>query len=220
MVLLFQPIIKHYLNNESRSNQLKIFIIIMMAFSGVEWIGVLFNTPGYFAPSEVLSFIMIVFAGHLIRLYEQELRGKYYRVVLVFLVVTFFLVLLKPILAYYTGGVFALPHYFLTGLASPNAILFSLSLFVVVLNLKLANFEWLTKISPLTFDVYLLHDNPFFRPLIWTVIFQNKIYMHEKWFPLVIVFEPLFVFMISLLVGKLRLQLFESWRKKRIRIKA
>lgn len=212
IVLLFQPMIKHYLVGETRANQLKYFVIIIFSFSIVEWIGVIFNTREYFEPSEILSFIIIVLGGHLIRLYQDEIHEKWFAITVGICLLTFSLILLKPVFVHYFSDVFAFPSYFLTGLGSPNAILFSMSFFSIVtkINLNRNQSSWIMKISPLTFDVYLLHDNKFFRPLIWTVIFKNETYITSSWFPLIVFFEPLIVFSVALLIGKVRLLIFQS----------
>lgn len=208
ILLLFQPIIKHYLLNESRENQLKYFIFFLISFSVVEWIGVLFNAYGYFEPSEVFSFIIIALGGYLIKLYQKELHEKYLNVTIFIFLITLILILSKPFLLYYFRESFAFPTYFLIGMASLNATFFSMSIFVLILKIKIDKYSWITSISSLTFDIYLIHDNPFFRKLIWTVIFKNNMYINNTWFPLIILLEPLTVFVVSLIIGRIRLSIF------------
>lgn len=213
ILILVQPIIKSYLQNEPREKQLKYFCIFLISFFMSGWVGVLFNVKGYFEPSQTFSFLIIALGGHLLRVYKEELHGRFYKIVVSTFCITLILILLRPIIVYYYSQNFAFSGSFLNGMGSLNAILFSMSLFVIVTKINFRRMDWITKISNLTFDIYLIHDNKIFRPLIWTVIFKNSTFFYSSWLPVIVIFEPLLVFMICLGLANIRLLIFKASSK-------
>ena len=211
VLMLVQPIIKNYLQNEPREKQLKYFLILIVTFYMSNWVGIVFNIEGYFLPSETFSFLVIALGGHLVRIYQEELHGRLFKIVWGTFGFTLVLILLKPIIVFYYSQQFALPDSFLTGMASVNAVLFSISVFILVTKIKFKKLDWITKISSVTFDVYLIHDNNIFRPLIWTVIFENAAFLDSPWLFSIVIFEPLLVFITCVGLAKIRVALFKPF---------
>lgn len=70
----------------------------------------------------------------------------------------------------------------------------------------------LVSIAPYTFGVYLLHDNPYMRRLLWFQDFDETLFCNEAYFLPVITAYTLAIFAVGILVDKLRALLFRLMR--------
>lgn len=68
--------------------------------------------------------------------------------------------------------------------------------------------------SPLTFDVYLLHDNPFMRSIVWFDFVKIDALNNSAWLIPQMLMCVLLVFFAGLLIGFLRQKLFGIWENK------
>lgn len=64
--------------------------------------------------------------------------------------------------------------YYFSDITSPLIISAGVGMFVVFKNLKLRTNKWINYGGAITFSVYLLHDNPFFRDILWKDIFKTQ----------------------------------------------
>lgn len=203
ILILFQPLLASFFKYD-KEKKLKYFCTLTMCLYLPSIVGTFLNIENYFIPDEMLAFLLISFAGHLLHEYNTELCTKYVKIVRILCVLTFILVLLKPILMFNFANYFAFSNSFLTGVNSLNALLFSCTFFVVVQGIRIPESQLVLSTSLLVFDVYLIHDNSILRPIIWKDIFKNSMYFNSKWLPIIVIFEPLLVFICCLLIAKIK----------------
>lgn len=207
ILIIMQPILKSFFINQDRTIKLEYFIVISLLLYIPSFVGILFNLEQAFTIDQTLAFIMIAYAGHLIKEYSKELRTKYFKFVVLAFVITWSLIILRPILMKYGMEMFAFDTSFLVDINSLNALIFSSSLFIIVQNLKIPSFPFIFSVAPLVFDVYLIHDNRIIRSLIWQTIFKNPESFSLNFFPVIALVEPMIVFIVCLLMAKIRVNM-------------
>ena len=215
ILIALQPILQSFFIHKNRNEKIKYFFMLVIIFYIPEYFGIASNVTEYFVPGNLLSFLMIAFAGHLVNEYNDELKNKYFKYVVAIFTITLALIFLRPIILLDFSDVFAFTANFLIGLGSLNALLFSISLFIIIQKVKLPLHYLILSISPLVFDVYLIHDNRIIRPILWQHIFKNKEFMNSQFLPLINIFEPLLIFVVCLLLAKVRVILFNQITRRR-----
>lgn len=70
-------------------------------------------------------------------------------------------------------GIGGLGLYF-AGLQTVPVLVCSVTLFLLFRELRVPSKRWINEIAATTFGVYLIHDNPFFRPVLWERIAKGS----------------------------------------------
>lgn len=78
-----------------------------------------------------------------------------------------------------------------------TAITCSVLLFLGFRNLKIRNNPKINKIAGCTFGVYLFHDHPLIRDVIWVDLLGNRDHIDESLFPLRLILSIIGVFLIG-----------------------
>ena len=66
--------------------------------------------------------------------------------------------------------------------------------------------KWINKIAAATLGIYLIHDNPMIREIIWNKIYPNTDYFISDSFLLVLIIKTIIVYIICLLAEWIRLR--------------
>ncbi|MCH4168445.1 MAG: acyltransferase [Streptococcaceae bacterium] len=218
IILLLSPFLNSYLNNTERSKKLASTLVFILLLHIPVFIGIVSQTPHYFVINEILSFIYIIFLGDLIKEYKEELLTKYFKYTILTLLLSGALILSQGYLfqPYNSQKNLLIPWFFLKDINSINGLLFSVSIFIVILKIKIKNKKFILFISPAVFDIYLLHDNAYTRPIIWNTFFNNKNSINQSESLLFIksIFEPLLVFVVCLLLAMIRCKLLPLIKNK------
>lgn len=216
ILLLLNPFIRNYLVSVDRKKKLLATLLLIVVLHIPSLIGIITQTEGYYVPSSLLTFFYFVLIGDLLKNYQHELATKYFNYVVLLFVFSGMLLVYKGLFyqPYAVEDFPKLPAFFLTGIESINALVFSATLFVIVLTKISIKKNLVLFVAPLVFDVYLLHDNRYIRPLIWQTIFNNKESFDSSWLILRSIFEPLVVFIVCLLFGFVRFTLFGVVKRK------
>ena len=64
--------------------------------------------------------------------------------------------------------------YYFSGITSPFVLISGLGVFIIFKNLKIETNKCINYLGSISFSVYLLHDNPFFREILWKDIFATE----------------------------------------------
>lgn len=208
LLLLLQPLFKNYLSETPRQKKGKFFFI----FTGLTYLpvyfGFIFQIERHFTPSTYLVFLLVVLLGDLIREYYDELTTTLFKYVICTFV--FSLILIQNqyfIIQFLTKYELDYPGFIINGTESLNAILFSFSLFVIILKLSISPqlSKMILFISGVTFDVYLIHDNQNIRQLIWNKFFNSSdFYWSNKLF-LIGILGPIFVFIACVFIARFKI---------------
>lgn len=211
IILLLNPILKPFLLSQNRRKKLKITSLLIIVVHIPFLIGFLSQTDDYFSPSLELAFIYTILVGDLIKCYEHELLTRYFKyVVLSFFfslsLITYRCIFYQPFLLEKLPKI---PNWFLIGSESINALIFGCATFILIKKIKLTKVKTILFLSPVVFDVYLIHDNNYMRPFIWQVIFPNKSFFNSPYLLAISFLEPIVVFSLCIALALLRQKLFE-----------
>ncbi len=207
ILLLFQPLVVRYLIETNREEKAKLFFLMILFFYLPTLFGFIFQIKKHFVPGVYLSFILIAFLGDLIREYQEELKTIYFKYIVFSFIFSLSLIQSRPfIVDFLASKEVVYPSFLFTGTQSLNAILFSFSLFVILLKIHIpSKLEALIIfISSVTFEVYLIHDNPIIRPILWNKIFHNSDFYWSNYLFIIALIEPLLVFMICVFIARAR----------------
>ncbi len=89
-------------------------------------------------------------------------------------------------------------------------VLLSISLFLVFKNLEIANSKTINFLAQGVFGVYLIHEHPLVRDLLWNHLFQNARHFEDLKLPLYAIFVVVTVFLCCEIIELFRIYLLEK----------
>ena len=223
-LLLFQPIISVYMRQTKREDKLKYFLALLTFFYLPTVAGFIFQIGRHFTPNSYLVFLLAALLGDLIREYEKELKTTFYKYVLFGFSLSVLLLQTRHlIINFLDKHHWSYPNFMINETKSLNIILFSFSLFIILLKVKISSkiSTLILFMSSVTFEIYLIHDNPLFRPFLWNQLLKNpdKYWSNSLFF--IVILQPLVIFVICVLIAKLRIgirnKLFVKKKKQRVK---
>lgn len=177
------------------------FSLVGMFFSGVTQV-TLYSNP-------FLQLLLVYCIGAYIRLYEPKVLNK--RNGAIMLIGSSILLFLSVVFinaAAIHGWIDLYQPNVLFDRLSPLTILCACGLFAITLGLKPTHSKFINTISSCVFGVYLIHDNPFMRELVWGRIFNNSI-VHGGQLIIHMVVSVTIVFLVCVLIELMRKRLVE-----------
>ncbi|WP_371932428.1 acyltransferase [Bacillus sp. WLY-B-L8] len=204
-IYILTPIFKKILL-QFKQKQILIFLFLFVFVCRLPVvIGLLTSNPDAFSLDNQFLFIIFITAGYLIREYEYKITASYNKYPYLLLIITTLLILIGPYLIRYINYKFNLSIYsnFFVELNSINALLFSVSLFIILSRLNFKS-RIVNSIGACTFGVYLIHDNPFIRKFIWIDLFHDAEHLYGKYIIISSMVEPVIIFLICVAIELLR----------------
>ena len=107
-------------------------------------------------------------------------------------------------LGYHVGFLRENAKYLFAELNRVPAVLCSTIVFIASLNLNLPNNKYIINIASGTFGVYLIHDNPLIRKLLWYKIFNASQHLESPLFALYAILYICTVFFVGILIDTMR----------------
>ncbi len=183
------------------------FFIVMMRLLTI--LGYTELIPGGITLNQAVCFLIYLTLGYLIKEFEAESEKKSLRKMSIVAAITGGIILAGPVIIVGANARFNwnIDFYFFSGLNSIVAILFSVAIFILILNIKLEN-KYINIVGSTTFGIYLIHDHPFVREYIWESVFKNKEHFYDNSLIIRTIFEPLLVFLVCMVIELLRQKLF------------
>lgn len=215
ILLIFQPILKNFLLENSREYKLKVALIMIVFFYVPTYLGFIVQIERHFVPNLYLVFILVALIGDLINEYEEELKTIYFKYVLSLFLITLFFIQNKVLITeLFAKNHLDYPGFLINGTESLNAIIFSFSLFIIILKIRIPQKmnNQVLFVSVTTFEIYLIHDNLILRSIIWNGIFDASKYYWSKSLFVVSIIEPLVVFATCMMIVRVRV-LICKWLK-------
>lgn len=100
------------------------------------------------------------------------------------------------------------------GLNKLPAVAISISLFVLFKNWQLPYNKGINSIATTTLGIYLIHDNPFVRSVLWTKILKSNTFLHSPYLIVHCLLSVVAIFIIACLIDKIRQYTIEKWFMK------
>lgn len=208
---LLMPFLKIITENLTRK-QAKIIVLSLLYFEvGTQIIG---SFTQYFQPlsSELVLFIMCYFIAYYLKKYPLKIQKSRFAMgiifiicwILVFLIIYLYLVEMPQSL---------IMSYFWNIIKDESSI-FNIvggyALFFIFYNTKLPSIQGINKISKHVFGVLLMHDNNFFRTILWLQLIKTVKWYYSPYFLLYVLLATTGIFVIGIIIDFLREQLLEK----------
>ena len=212
---VLSPFLNRLIYNMDKNTHKNLIIILICIFS--IWPSVMpfadtfDKTNGY----SLYWFIVIYFIGAYVRIYKDEKENKKYKYLSCYILIAAIMFVSKFILYYLYSRYKILKVDYSWTFYKYNSITVlasSFCLFMFFKNLNIRN-KIISKIilitSPLTFGVYLIHDNPYVREILYTKILHTNNYFSSNKYLIVALLSIITVFTICSIIDYLRMMLFK-----------
>lgn len=205
------------ISKKSFRNGLMLFIVIWSLIPTVSAVLGLFFPEIKQAALYSNPFLQLLFVycmGAYIRLYEPKFLNR--RNGAIMLIGSFVLLFASVVfinVAEYHGWLVLYQPNVLFDRLSPLTILCACGLFSIVLGSKPTHVKAINTIASSVFGVYLIHDNPFMRELIWGRFFDNSI-VYGKLLIIHMIVSVIIVFGVCVLIELMRKGIVEYPLKK------
>lgn len=90
-------------------------------------------------------------------------------------------------------------------------------LFIGFKNIRIGEIKWLNAIAAATFGVYLIHEDPYMRGVLWSRIFKTTSHAHSSDLIFISLWVTAAVFAACIVIELLRIHLIERWYLKPLR---
>lgn len=162
----------------------------------------------YSSGTSLSWFIFLFLIGGYVKKYGmfENYNAKKAFIIITFLSIIFYLIK-SSFIIYYTKHTFNYADY------SYNGITFFVSLFFFLWIKKITFkenhfYQSIIKIAPYTFGVYLIHDNIYFRSILWKKLTDPTLYFDSLLFTPYMIMVCLIIFLICISIDYVREQLF------------
>jgi surface polysaccharide O-acyltransferase-like enzyme len=203
VLLFFVP----YINTMISGLQQKDFLIMILLIALFKCVLPLWDFNTYMGSTKELSqFIFMYLTGSYIRLWTDvsQLRQKANLLAAVTVLSVLCLLLLTLERSYFSihGNGFSnvgIKHY--GGFFQP---LIAVELLLLFLSFREFHSRFINTIAKSVLGIYLIHDNPLVRDMIWLKLLPNLDYLYRSWFPLFLIGKVLAVFLICLAIDQIK----------------
>ena len=145
---------------------------------GILWSVLPTVTNGDFGYSTLGLFILLYLIGGYIRLYPNRWTGRC-RSNFLFGIIMYGIIIASAFLVdFFENSIPQLSGFdsYLAGENKITTILCAIGLFLGFKNLKMGYHPWLNRLAASMFSVYLIQENSFIHPLLWSKWFKNRLY--------------------------------------------
>ena len=180
LIYLFHPYLNRLIENLSREEHRSAILLGIAAWSIVPTLFPSFSNSNFF-----LLFALMYFIGAYLHLYPEGKWIMRYKSALVAGVLIWVLVASSAI---WVGAKMSeMMKVRLFSLVSPLVIVISVSLFLTFLHLESKTSGVINRVAACMGGVYLLHDNPYVRSVLYSDIFHLSQWGNSIYLPLVII---------------------------------
>lgn len=204
LLYLLSPFINYFLNHapqrliESCILLLVIIYIIIPTLTNYTLAG----------ESTITLFVTVYLIGGYVRLYPDAIpffhnRRRNILCALICWLFIGFSVILNHFLRMYPND------YFMRARSFP-LVLLSFALFLTIKNTQLSYNPVINQIASSVLGIYLIHDNPYVRNILWSKILHNAAYSNSPFLIIHMIVSVVIVFLVCMAIDKTRMNLFEK----------
>jgi surface polysaccharide O-acyltransferase-like enzyme len=208
----FIPYLNEFINKLEQKTFKKLVILSIIVYSVIPTL-----TNNSWNLSNLDNFIVMYFVGAYIRLYIDCNTNKKFNII--GMIVSIILLISSVLCFDFIGKVFNL-NYFVnkaTYFGNPYSILSVSAAIFMFLVFKDINFnsKIVNWISSSVLGIYLIHDNELFvNGWLWSTLFHNADTINSKYLFIYAIVEVILVFVVCLIIDKLRIYILEKPIKK------
>ena len=205
VLMLLSPYINMLIEKTSRKQFLHCIALMI-----IMWIIIPTFTTQNMYGSELPQFLMLYLFGAYFKKYPDNIfKNSIFRRVVTGL--SFILLYTSSVVFYILGNMipfFACKESFFFGRTSLLVIGCAVGLFSLAVYKKAYVNKFINIIGGCTFGVYLFHDNPFIRKLLWLEWLPNFKLYDSIYLPIALILSSVFVFIVCILIDYVRQRLF------------
>ena len=177
LLYLFTPVIKKIIDRFEK-NEIKNLILLMILVWSI--LAIIPKTKTYF--SDFTSFIMIYMVGAYIKKYNINIIKNNNKRKIILLITIALLIAITIGLMFLSAKVPLLQNYIqhFNKLYSPLILIISILLLNIFKELKINKNSVINLTATTVFGVYLIHENIFFRDIIWSNIIKGNEYIQSN----------------------------------------
>ncbi|MEN6414755.1 MAG: acyltransferase [Veillonellales bacterium] len=206
---ILYPYLNKLITNLSKRDYQKFIFVLLGIFSIYSFVGDTFHVVG---GSSLIWFIVLYCIGGYFRLFDDFSNKN--KMFLFYVIMSIFIFITK-ITLYSIGSHFGFAtkggSEIFYAYNSPILLCSSVALFLFFKNVTVDRI-WLLHLinffAPLTFGVYLIHDNDFVRANIWRYWLNTPAFYDSQYFLLHYIMSVISVFVICALIDKIRQSIF------------
>lgn len=162
--------------------------------------------------SNLTWFITLYLLGAYMRIYEiQALKNKKRNKIALILCIIIILtsIIIIDLLSQTIPRLKSFALY-LAGMNKLPIVMISIILFYTFANKKIEYNKWINTVAASTFGVYLIHDNPFMRNMIWRELLNGRMLKESPYLIIYLIIATLLVFTIATLIDQVRKNTIEK----------
>ena len=204
---LFIPFINILLNNCNKRKHQLLILLLMFYFTIISTFSLKNDTWNYLG-----WMITVYIIGAYIRLYPNKYLRDIKLNVIIFIIITA-LSFVSILIIDYIGNDYGIYnfYYFVNNSHKILAILSSIAIFLIFLNLDIKDNKVINTISQSTFGVLLIHtSNETMRRWIWNDIFKNTEYYNSNFLFLHAILSTFLVYIVCNLIDQIRIRFLEK----------
>lgn len=170
-------------------NLLKIQLLFSLVFGLTNF---LFVGSG-FLYSDFTWFLYLYFWGAYIRRYRAEVIESHSMVIGIGSILAIWMssAFVSAVGNVLESEAIAGQAFYFSGITSPLIITAGIGLFVNFKNMTIPYNRVINYLGSLTFPVYLIHDNPYFREIMWKKLFRTEVFFQTN--PVILLFHMILV---------------------------
>lgn len=207
MLYILTPFLNLFIKQLDKNQFRKLLIVLFCIFSFLPSVYSYWENNVF---SMFEWFIFVYFCAAYIRIYREDFfkKRRAYLGFACLIYILFFMIFI----------IFNMKIHFI---AANNIFVFLISVFIFLcfLNINIGCIKFINMIASATFGVYLLHDNPHLRSLLWNVILRNSSYQNRYILVIHSIISICSVYVVFTLIDLLRNflfnRIFKIWEKRK-----
>lgn len=205
---IFTPYINKLLHNISKNEYKK--LIILCTF--VAFFIPTFTTADIFF-NELFQFFTFYIIGGYIRMYNIKINKKITKA----LIISILMILILSAIILFFSKSYPILYKYRTYFLNRNSIfvlIIAIGIFLLFLKIPFFTNKIINYISKTIFGIYLIHDNPNFRNIIFKKIFRINKFIDSSFLVLVLLITTIIIFILSSLIEITRKKFFDKINDK------
>ena len=205
IMILFSPLINVALNNITIHDHKKIVILITAIFYILPLMSILFPEIDPKSGYGIIGFTTLYIIGAYLNRSKFKIHPK--NGIIILIINSIIILSSKIVITLINANMgtnfgTSLFYHYNTIFQLINAIIL-VGIFIDITPSKKIQ-KTIKKISPIVFSVYLIHDNPLVRDLLWkTTIGYNLVKMNDCEFIVCLILLPIIVYIVCLILGRI-----------------
>lgn len=207
VLMLLSPYINTLIEKSNRKQLLHSIVLMLIIWSVIPT----FTGQNMYG-TELVQFVMFYLFGAYFRKYPDNIfRNQFLQKGITAL--SFILLFASSVIFYLLGNVISFFEHkecFFFGRTSLLIIGCAVGLFSLSVYRKAYTNKFINHIGCCTFGVYLFHDNPFIRKLLWLEWIPNYKFYNSIYLPIRMILSSILVFIICILIDYIRQKFFAN----------